>query len=406
MIEMLIGIVGKPSAGKSTFLNAACLTDAKIGNYPFTTIEPNIGSGYVRVNCVCQEFNVKDDPKNSVCVDGIRYIPVKLLDVAGLVPDAHKGRGLGNKFLSDLTRADVLIHILDISGELDLEGNEIAEASHDPMDDIEFLTREIDLWFKDILLRKDWEKFTNRIVMEKLNFSEELFKRLSGLSIRRKHITKAVKVSGLDNKSPNDWDDDDILKFASALRSVSKPILIVANKIDKKNSKSNYERIKKELSTPVIASSALAEFFLRNLAEEGIIDYFPGQSEFIVKKPDGLTEIQKTTLKNIQERILDPFGNTGVQHALNFAVFDLLNNIVVYPVNDEKRLADKDGRVLPDAYVVEDKSNIKDFIARKIHTDLADNFIYAIDARTKMKLGKEYELKNNDVIKVVSAAKS
>ena len=99
---MLVGIIGKPSAGKSTFLNAACLTDAKVGDYPFTTIDPNIGTGHVVTRCVCEELGVEDTPVNSTCINHNRYIPIKLLDVAGLVPDAHLGRGLGNKFLSEL----------------------------------------------------------------------------------------------------------------------------------------------------------------------------------------------------------------------------------------------------------------------------------------------------------------
>src|SRR6056297_894349 len=126
---MLVGIVGKPSSGKSTFLNAACLTDAKTANYPFTTIEPNMGTSHVRIECVCKEFGVDDNPKNSYCINQQRFVPVKLLDVAGLVPDAHKGKGMGNKFLSDLSRADALVHIVDISGSLSANGEDVEEGS-------------------------------------------------------------------------------------------------------------------------------------------------------------------------------------------------------------------------------------------------------------------------------------
>ena len=85
---VLVGIVGKPSSGKTTFLNAACLTDAKTAPYPFTTVEPNHGVAYIRVDCVCKELGVEDNPQNSVCQDGVRRIPVEILDVAGLVPGA------------------------------------------------------------------------------------------------------------------------------------------------------------------------------------------------------------------------------------------------------------------------------------------------------------------------------
>ena len=402
---MLVGIIGKPSAGKSTFLNAACLTDAKVGDYPFTTIEPNVGTGHVVTNCVCEELGVNDTPINSTCIDHKRYIPVKLLDVAGLVPDAHLGKGLGNKFLSDLSRADVLLHILDISGELDLEGRKIETASHDPLDDITFLENEIDLWFKDILLRTDWRKFTNKVTMEKSSFIDALYERLSGLTIQKKHIIQSLELSELNTERPDQWDDSQIEQFSKILRKISKPIVIVANKIDKKNSVKNYQRIQKAIESPIIPSSSLAEYFLRQLSEKEILNYQPGSSTFEVIRPEKLSEKEKSVLDEIQTKILDPFGNTGIQTALNTAVFDILDNIVVYPVHDEKKYMDHDGNILPDAFIIPKDMHLKEFIRDKIHSDLAKNFIYALDAKTKLRLGENHELKHNDVIKVVSAAR-
>ncbi len=402
---MLIGIIGKPSAGKSTFLNAACLTDAKVGDYPFTTIDPNIGTGHVVTKCVCEELGVEDTPVNSSCINHNRYIPVKLLDVAGLVPDAHLGRGLGNKFLSDLSRADVLIHVLDISGELDIEGNKCDDDSHDPKDDIDFLEKEINLWFKEILLRTDWKKFTNKITMEKSNFTEALYERLSGLSIQRKHIIRALEKSQLNTDRLDTWNDSDIEHFSEVLRQISKPIIIVANKIDKKKSIENFERIKQSVQSTIIPCSALAEFFLRQLSEKELIQYRPGDDSFEILKLDLLSKQDQEVLSNIQSKILDPFGSTGIQNALNSAIFDQLGNIVVYPVHDEKKFTDHDGNILPDAYIIPKDMHLKEFIRSKIHSDLADNFIYALDARTKLRLGENYELKNNDIIKVVSAAR-
>jgi len=405
VVCILIGLIGKPSAGKSSWLNAACMTNAKIGNYPFTTIEPNLGTGYVKIKCVCQEFNVKDNPKNSLCVNGYRYIPVKLIDVAGLVPDAHLGKGLGNKFLSDLSKADVLLHILDTSGELDPEGNELNEPTNDPLNDIIFLEHEINLWFKDLLFRTDWKKFTNKIVMEKQNFVDKIYERLSGISIKKIHIIKALENSNLNPNKPNLWSNGDIEKFAVELRKISKPIVIIANKIDKKNSEKNFNRLKGIYKENIIPSSALAELVLRNYAEKDIIKYTPGDSDFKIIRKDSLNSKEIETLNNIKKKILKKYGSTGIQRAINYAVFDILKMIVVYPVYDEKKLTDKDGNVLPDAHIVPLDMNIRDFVKEKIHSDLAKNFIYAIDARSKIKLGKDYILKNNDVIKIVSAAK-
>lgn len=402
---MLIGIIGKPSAGKSTFLNAACLTNAKVGDYPFTTIEPNIGTGYVVTQCVCKDLGVQDNPINSICINHNRYIPVKLLDVAGLVPDAHIGKGLGNKFLSDLSRADVLLHILDISGELDAEGRKCKTDSHDPMKDIEFLEREINLWFTDILLRTDWRKFTNKIIMEKTNFIEALYERLSGLSIGKKHILISLERSKLTTERPDLWNNTDIEHFSKILREISKPIVIIANKIDRKNSMENFQRLQKISSSPIIPCSALAEYFLRQLAEKKKIIYRPGASTFELSNESTLSEKELSILYDIKQKILVPFGSTGIQDALNTAVFNILDNIVVYPVHDEKKYMDHDGNVLPDAYIIPKDMNVREFIRLKIHSDMAKNFIYALDAKTKLRLGEHYELKHNDVIKVVSAAR-
>ncbi|MHA1952993.1 MAG: GTPase, partial [Candidatus Heimdallarchaeaceae archaeon] len=181
---MLIGIVGKPSCGKSTFLNALTMVNAKVGDYPFTTIEPNRGTAYVRSPCVCKELDVTDNPKNSLCEDGIRFLPIQFLDVAGLVPGASEGRGLGNKFLDDLRQADVLIHVVDASGSLDAEGNAVDKGSWDPLDDVKFLEEEIDAWILAIINR-DYETMKKKASAEKLRFSNLLYDKLTGLAIKK-----------------------------------------------------------------------------------------------------------------------------------------------------------------------------------------------------------------------------
>ena len=179
----------------------------------------------------------------------------------------------------------------------------------------------------------------------------------------------------------------------------------VANKIDKKHSVRNYEKIQKYTKSPIIPASSLAEYFLRQLVEKQKIQYVPGSSSFSISRPEALSENDKNILHDIQTKILDTYGSTGIQRALNTAVFDLLENIVVYPVHDEKKYTDHDGNVLPDAYIIPKDMNLKEFIQSKIHSDLAKNFIYAVDAKTKLRLGENYQLRHNDVIKVVSAAR-
>jgi len=402
-MTFLIGIVGKPSAGKSTFLNAACLTNAKVSELPFTTIEPNKGVAYVKTDCVCKELNLNDNPKNSYCVDGNRFIPVNVLDVAGLVPDAHKGRGLGNKFLNDLIKADVLIHIVDISGSLDKTGKRIKMGENDPYEDILFLENEINLWFKQILEREDWAKFVKSYARERKKFIEELYKRLSGIKINRNQIILALKNSNLDEKDPSVWSDDDLLDFSMKLREISKPILILANKIDKEIGMDNYIKLKNKTESDVLPCSALAEFFLRDYHREKKIEYLPGTDEFNIINEQNLSQKELEMLKNIREKILKPLKETGIQNALNFAVFNILNQICVYPISDLNKFTDNNDNVLPDAFLVKQGTLLRNFIRDKIHTDLADHFIFGIDARTKKRLGENYELKHNDVIKIVTA---
>ncbi len=397
---MLVGIVGKPNVGKSTFFSAATLVEVPIAEYPFTTIEPNHGIGYVRVKCVCKEFGVKDNPVNSICVEGNRFIPVELVDCAGLVPDAWKGRGLGNKFLDEVRRADALIHIVDASGSTDAEGRPCRPGERDPLDDIAFLEREITMWMYSIV-QKDWKKLVKLAKLGGKDFSRLLEQRLSGLGVRKEHILLAAKEASLSLEEVEKWKEQQIVEFVSALREQKMPMLIAANKIDKEGSEDNYRRIK-EAGYPVVPCCAEAELALRRAAKSGLIRYLPGDPEFEILEPSKLTERQKRALQLIKEKILDVWGTTGVQDAINKAFFDLLNAIVVYPVEDEEKLTDHKGNVLPDAYLVPKGTTAKQ-LAYMIHTELGEGFIYAVDVRTKRRLGESYELKDGDVIKIVSA---
>ena len=352
---------------------------------------------------MCESLGVSDNPKNSQCINGFRFIPIKLLDVAGLVPGAHEGKGLGNKFLSELVRADVLLHIIDITGSLDKNGNKVEPGSHDPYEDVVFLENEINLWFSGIIQREDWSKFTKTIKKGKGEIIDALYQRLSGLSVRKEYIERAIKLSNLSEKNLLDWDNEDLLSFSKNLREISKPIIVVANKIDKKIGLDLFKQLNRRYDKKIIACSALAEYFLRKYNEEGIIEYAPGNSDFKIVKKEKLKSNEIETLEKIKLKLFKEFGGTGVQKVLNYAVFTILNQIAVYPVSNLNTLADKDGNILPDVFLVPQDTKLREFIEDKIHTDLAKHFIYGMEARSKIKLGENYILKDNDVIKIFSA---
>jgi ribosome-binding ATPase YchF (GTP1/OBG family) len=397
-----VGIVGKPSCGKTSFTNAACMTDFKEGSYPFTTIEANVGVTHVRTPCACGDFDVEDNPQNSVCIERIRLIPIKLIDVAGLVPGAHKGRGMGNQFLDDLRQADVLIHIVDASGALDSEGQEVAAGSHDPVDDVKFLEEEITEWVLAII-QKDWRRMTGRVRAEGAKLDEILLEKLSGLKVSRKHILKAFRESGLKAEGADKWTEEELRIFSSTLWHVAKPLIIAANKIDRPKAEENYGRLKEMFpDLLVVPVSALAEKVLKDLEKKSVIKYIPGNDDFEILKGDDLKDAEVEQLERLREHILKKYGGTGVQNILNKAVFEYLNMITVYPVQDSTSLTDGDGNVLPDVYLVPEGTTAKEF-AGHIHTDLMESFIHAIDARTKMRISDKHVLKDRDVICVVSA---
>jgi len=398
----LLGVIGKPNTGKSTFFSAATLAAAEIANYPFTTIKPNRGVGYVRTPCVHEEFKVKDNPKNSLCLDGVRLVPVELIDIAGLVPGAWEGRGLGNQFLDEIRQADALIHIVDASGGTDCEGRVCKPGEHDPLEDVKFLEHEITMWMVTIL-KKDWAKIARTAEADKKGVAVPLEERLTGLGIRRQHVAEAIKRANLNVDKPTTWSDEDFYRFVDTLRRISKPMLIVANKIDLPTAEANLERMK-ELDYMVIPCSAEAELALRRAAEKQLIDYKPGDLNFKVTQPEKLSPNQIKALEAVREKVLQKNGSTGIQNAINMAYFKLLNMITVYPVEDLEHLSDHNGRVLPDAYLVPKGTTARQF-AYLIHTELGESFIYAIDARDKRRIGEDAILKDRDVISIVSAKK-
>ncbi|MDD5192850.1 MAG: redox-regulated ATPase YchF [Candidatus Nanoarchaeia archaeon] len=393
---MLIGLVGKPSCGKSTFFKACTLADVLIAAYPFATIKPNHGIGYVKIDCIDKELGVQCMPRTGYCVKGKRFVAFDLLDVAGLIKGSSEGKGLGNQFLDDLTNADALIHIVDASGETDAGGKETKK--YNPVDDIKMLENELDLWYLRIL-NKVWKSFSKKIQGEKKNFAQAIALQFSGLKVNEMNVNQVILKGRYDVSKPANWDDKELLRFAHDLRHVSKPMIIAANKCDRPDAFENIKNLKKEYPNLIIVPcSADSELALRQASNAGLIEYIPGEEDFKIKKE--LSPKQKQALESIKKNVLEVYENTGVQEVLNTTVFDLLKYIAIFPAGANK-LADSKGNILPDCFLLPETSTALDFAAA-VHTDLAKNFVKAIDVRTKKAVGKEHKLKNRDGIEIIT----
>jgi ribosome-binding ATPase YchF (GTP1/OBG family) len=400
---MLIGIVGKANVGKSTFFKAATMADILIANYPFATIKPNHGIAYVKVECIDKEFNTQCMPRTGFCINHIRFVPVDLMDVAGLVPGASEGKGLGNQFLSDLSQADCFIQVVDASGGTTIEGKTCKPGEHDPCEDIEFLGKELDLWYLGIL-KKAWRTFSKGLSSNKgpnkESFERAVAKQFSGLKIDENDVKRAIIKGKLDTSKAERWSEEDLFMFVSFLRKISKPMIIAANKCDFPEASANIENMKQKYPEyVVIPCSGDSELALRQASKAGIIDYIPGEKDFKLKKE--LSEKQKEALESIRKNVLQKYEfGTGVQEVLDYATFKLLKRIAIFPASPNK-LADSKGNILPDCFLLPENSTALDF-AFSLHTDIGKNFVKAIDARTGKAVGKDHVLKHRDALEIAT----
>lgn len=396
---LTIAIIGKTNTGKTTLFNAATLLNARISNFPFTTKKPNAGTAYVCDVCVCKELGLKDNPQNSACIDGWRYTPIRLIDVPGLIKDAWMGRGLGNQLLSAIGQADALIHVVDASGSIDADGNITQPGSGNPVTDAVDIETEIYRWIAEII-----ERNRDSIIRESSSSStaEAIARSLSALKVHSAQAFQALERSELGAIPFSNWNLDQTVKFAAYLLPIIKPTMIIANKMDVTTSERYFGVLADYYGRSLVAAcSAEAELVLRRAEKLGLLEYTPGQEEFRIKENAKLTAEQKAALSYIEKRVLEKWINTGIQQALNTLVFKLLRINMVYPVSDEHKFADHHMNVLPDVYLMSDGTTPID-LARNIHTRLAENYVLAIDAKTGIRLPKDYRLRHKDVVKIVT----
>jgi ribosome-binding ATPase YchF (GTP1/OBG family) len=390
-----LALAGKPNAGKSTFYRAATMADVDVANYPFTTIDANRGVTHARTDCPC--LDLEERCGNERCHDGTRYVPVELLDVAGLVPGAHEGRGLGNQFLDELTDADAILNVVDASGGTNAEGDPVEIGSFDPVEEVDFIEREMDRWLAGIVDR-NWESVERKSRSPDFAIDDALADLLTGFGATEPEV--AASLRALDYPAdPIQWTDADRRALAREVRARTKPLLVVANKADVAP-EGNVERVRSAAGIAVPAT-ADGELALRRGVEAGVVDYDPGDPDFEVV--GDVSDAQRKGLERVRA-VMEEYGGTGVQAALDAAVYDLLDHVTVFPVRNETRWTDGSGTVLPDAVLLPRGATPRD-LAYAIHSDIGDGYLHAVDARAERRIGEDHELEEGDVIKVVSTAR-
>jgi ribosome-binding ATPase YchF (GTP1/OBG family) len=403
-LPIRIGIIGKTNAGKTTLFNSMTLLSAEVSNYPFTTKSPQTGIANVVTLCVHKEFNVRDNPVNSRCEDGWRFIPVEVTDLPGLIKGAWMGKGLGNQFLAVAAQSDALFHVVDASGSIDKDGRITEPGTGDPLADFADVELELVLWYVK-LFTGNIGKIAKLVKTSKYSLSDAIAEVLQGIGVKKEHVVRALSDSMLAEKDVENWNEREIQNFCWILREVSKPTIILANKMDLPYAAENFQKLREAYKgLIVVPTSGEAELTLRRAEAKGLIRYVPGEERFEILRPQELNEAQKAALAYIKRKVFGEYLRTGVQFALNIAVFKLLKMNAIYPVADPEKLTDKQGRVLPDVYLMPTGSTVED-LARTIHTDLVKGLLYAVDARTGLRLPTNYVLRDRDVLSIVSTAK-
>ncbi len=396
-----IGLIGKTNTGKTTFFNSASLSSSEISSYPFTTKKPEKATAHAITLCVHPEFKVQDQPNNSRCSDGWRFVPIELIDLPGLIKGAWEGKGLGNQFLTIAAQSDALLHVVDVSGSVDASGKITEVGAGDPISDYADIEEELILWYHKIL-EGNRDK-VSKAISSGIDLVEAITELYRGIGVDKNNVKDALKATELEDKDFDNFDTKDTKKFSTFLRNISKPTLIVANKVDISGADKNFDRLREKYSDIItVPASADSELSLRRAEQKGLIKYSPGSESFDILKPQDLNDKQKGALDFIKKGIMGEYMRTGVQFAINIAVFKLLKMNAIYPVANEAKLSDKKGRVLPDLILLKNGATVMD-LAREVHSDLVKGLLYAKDLRYGLRLPTSYQLRDRDVVSLISA---
>ncbi|KAK8138766.1 hypothetical protein PG984_002146 [Apiospora sp. TS-2023a] len=385
--DPLIALVGKPSAGKSTTLNSLTDATSKVGG--FTTIDPQRAIGYLQIDCACKRFDVPDKckPNYGGCVDGKRSVPIELLDVAGLVPGAHEGKGLGNKFLDDLRHADALVHVVDASGRTNAEGENT--RGYDPSQDIAWLRSEIVAWIKGNLYQR-WGSIKRRHIAVKASPVDTLQAQFSGYGATTQLVARTLDKLAL--KEPLEhWSEETVDRVVAAFTDEKFPTVIALNKIDDPDSYTNLMKITKMYKNSlVVPCSARAELFLRKMAKQGYVQYVEGSDSVWTRQdliddgdPEGgglkeLDEKNQEIIDEYKDMILYRYNSTGVVDVLSAAA-KLLGLVPIFPVRSTATFSSgNDAKaVFRDCVLVKKNSTVGE-VAKKVMGDVTIAYVEGV----------------------------
>jgi ribosome-binding ATPase len=297
-----------------------------------------------------------------------------------------------------------LLHVVDASGNVDKDGKISDPGTGDPMADFADVELELVLWYSK-LFTQNLPKISKLSKTPGYGVPSAVEEVMQGIGVRKEHVVMAMREALLTEKPFDSWNEKEIQNFCWLLREFSKPTLLIANKMDLPFAAENFQKLREKYKgLIVVPTSGEAELTLRRAEAKGLIRYVPGEERFEIMKPQELNDAQKSALAYIRRKVFGEYLRTGVQFALNIAVFKLLKMNSIYPVADAEKLTDKNGRVLPDVYLMPTGSSVED-LARAIHTDLAKGLVYAVDVRSGLHLPTNYVVRDRDVLSIVSTAK-